>query len=56
MTPAKKPIYTAARTPATAADYCPGCGYYRVVHGKHRNDCTATQMSANPGGERDEEK
>jgi hypothetical protein len=22
------------------ADFCAGCGYYRVVNGFHRDDCT----------------
>lgn len=22
------------------ADFCPGCGYYHAVNGRHRNDCT----------------
>ena len=23
-------------------DFCTGCGYYRVVNGNHRGDCTAS--------------
>jgi len=25
---------------STQPDFCPGCGYHRLVHGEHRKDCT----------------
>jgi hypothetical protein len=33
-------VYTAAKDRAQI-DFCRGCGYYLVVHGEHRDDCTA---------------
>lgn len=33
-------VYTASR--ARPPEWCWGCGYYRVVHGTHRADCTAS--------------
>jgi hypothetical protein len=32
-------VYTAATD--RPHDFCPGCGYYRTVNGRHRPDCTA---------------
>jgi hypothetical protein len=29
------------RAAARPKGYCSGCGYFRVVHGFHRGDCTA---------------
>jgi hypothetical protein len=26
-------------------DYCKGCGYYRLVNGHHRGDCTAVDRN-----------
>lgn len=40
-----------ASTAARPKEYCKGCGYYYLVHGAHRNDCTATDPStAGPAG------
>lgn len=32
-------VYTAAAD--RPREFCPGCGYHRVVNGAHRADCTA---------------
>lgn len=28
-----------------APDFCPGCGYFFVIHHKHRDDCTKATES-----------
>lgn len=42
--------YTAQMSHASrpAVPFCPGCGTYLAVHGRHRADCTA--KPANTGG------
>jgi len=37
-------VYTAAND--RPIDFCKGCGYYRVVNGEHRDDCTARGVAA----------
>lgn len=32
--------YGTASNTVTPTDFCPGCGYYLAVTGRHRGDCS----------------